>query len=145
MGHRDEGAVLKEENKRRCEGTFSAGVSDGRLRSLAQGFVFWSLFHATVSLPLCGCTAFTLIHTSVFRIGRLSVCTCVLAVCCIVTCSCSVRSPPTSHPVLSSPIACQFAEQSDIERQALKVQVLQFEREKPLMLCITLPASLYTQ
>lgn len=33
VGPREEGAVLKEKNKRRCEGIFSAGVSDGRLHS----------------------------------------------------------------------------------------------------------------
>ena len=42
-GRSEEGAVLKEENKRKCEGTFSAGVSDGRL----------ALSHRALSSALC--------------------------------------------------------------------------------------------
>ncbi len=101
---------LKKKTREDVKG-HSAGVSDGRLRSLAQGYVFCSLFHVAVSPPLCGCAAFTLMHTGVFIIEQLRGCTCALLVCCTVTYSCcSVGGPPTTHLVLSSPIACQFAE-----------------------------------
>jgi len=105
MSHREGGAVLKRKMRKRCEGTFSAGVSDGQLCSLTQGFVLSPLFYATESLPLLPeCMAFTLIHMSAFIIEWLRKCTRALAVCCIVIVTyscCPVRNPPTSHPVLS--------------------------------------------
>lgn len=88
---------------------------------------FCSLYHVNVSLS-------PVWEISAFIMGQLRACTCVLVVLlhCEVCC-CSVGGPPTSHTVLSVP-HCMSAFSidilSDIERQTLKVQLLQCGEEK---------------